>query len=231
MTVPVVPLPGATVMLLRDGEPGLEVLLLRRSDRASFVPGAHVFPGGVVDLADHDDRYLAHWSSAEPPLDLGWRVAAAREALEEAGVLLATTADGVPVGADHPLVAEVPELRHRVWRGEADLATVLAPHGLRLTLADMVYVARWVTPEESPRRYDARFYVAPMPPAQEPVADDQEVGQARWWCPRDALDAWQADRILLIEPTVASLELLADFDRVDDALGQLRDQQPREEVG
>ena len=51
----VVPRPAATVMLLRDGTRGLEVLLLQRASTTPFVPGAHVFPGGAVDDADHDD--------------------------------------------------------------------------------------------------------------------------------------------------------------------------------
>ena len=49
---PVAPKPAATVLLLRDGEAGLEVLMTRRSTKASFAPGAFVFPGGVVDQAD-----------------------------------------------------------------------------------------------------------------------------------------------------------------------------------
>jgi recombination protein RecT len=54
---PVTPLDAATVLLLRDApQPGggtaLEVLMTRRSDKASFVPGAHVFPGGGIEAQD-----------------------------------------------------------------------------------------------------------------------------------------------------------------------------------
>ncbi len=62
MTTPVTPRPAATIMLLRDADDGvdrrLEVLLLRRSGRTPFAPGAHVFPGGAVDPGDHDPRLL-----------------------------------------------------------------------------------------------------------------------------------------------------------------------------
>ena len=44
--------PAATVLLLRDGPSGLEVLMTRRSATASFAPGAYVFPGGGIDAAD-----------------------------------------------------------------------------------------------------------------------------------------------------------------------------------
>ena len=62
------PLPAASVIVLRDAP--LEVLMLRRHGGASFMPNAWVFPGGVVERE-------------ETP-----RQAAAREAQEEAGVVL-----------------------------------------------------------------------------------------------------------------------------------------------
>lgn len=219
VTRPPTPRPGATLMLLR-GRDGLEVLMLRRSDRARFVPGAHVFPGGAVDEADHDPVY--HHHARAVPGDLPHRVAAIREALEEAGILLARTADGEPVEGTHPALADAPRLRHDVETGAGDLASLCGAHGLRLAVDDVVPVDRWITPEESPVRFDARFYAAPAPPGQTAVADDREVSDARWWRPAHALDAWQADRIQLIEPTVASLRLLSEFASVESAVEELR---------
>jgi 8-oxo-dGTP pyrophosphatase MutT (NUDIX family) len=63
---------AATVVVARDGDAGIEVVLLRRTPHAVFVPGAHVFPGGAVDAEDGDD----------------FRRTAAREAFEEAGLVL-----------------------------------------------------------------------------------------------------------------------------------------------
>lgn len=63
---------GATVVVLRDGRPGIEVLLLRRTLAAVFVPGAHVFPGGAADAGDGGDL----------------RVTAVRETYEESGLVL-----------------------------------------------------------------------------------------------------------------------------------------------
>jgi hypothetical protein len=44
--------PAAATMIVRDGADGLEVLLLRRSPEASFMPGSWVFPGGVLEPGD-----------------------------------------------------------------------------------------------------------------------------------------------------------------------------------
>jgi 8-oxo-dGTP pyrophosphatase MutT (NUDIX family) len=74
----VVPAPAATVVLVRDGIEGLEVLLAKRSSKLAFHGGAWVFPGGRIDPDDY----------AGMPEDLlgAARRAAAREAKEEAGV-------------------------------------------------------------------------------------------------------------------------------------------------
>jgi 8-oxo-dGTP pyrophosphatase MutT (NUDIX family) len=70
--------PAASVILLRDGERGLEVLMLRRTAKASFAADAWVFPGGRIDPEDGLD-----------PLSMeAARVGAARETVEEAGVVV-----------------------------------------------------------------------------------------------------------------------------------------------
>jgi len=66
------PRQAATVILLRDGETGPEVLLVKRARGAAFMAEAHVFPGGRLDESDGGDHARA----------------AAREAAEEAGVAL-----------------------------------------------------------------------------------------------------------------------------------------------
>jgi 8-oxo-dGTP pyrophosphatase MutT (NUDIX family) len=74
--------PSATVVLLRDGAGGLEVLLARRQTRLAFHGGAWVFPGGRVDPADYTD------GDAGDELDAARR-AALREAAEEVGLTVA----------------------------------------------------------------------------------------------------------------------------------------------
>src|SRR5580658_4201806 len=74
--------PAATVVPLRDGGDGLEVLLLRRNDRGPF-GGMWVFPGGQVDAADWPAGQGAGEETAEIAAA---RRAAVREAREEAGL-------------------------------------------------------------------------------------------------------------------------------------------------
>jgi 8-oxo-dGTP pyrophosphatase MutT (NUDIX family) len=70
--------PAATVVLIRDGDTGLEVLLARRSSKLAFHGGAWVFPGGRIDPDDYGDVPDDVFTAAQR--------AAAREAKEEAGV-------------------------------------------------------------------------------------------------------------------------------------------------
>ncbi len=72
---PTVPRQAATIILLRGGSASLEVLLVRRTERARFMAGVWVFPGGAVDAAEGEG-------------DAAHRRAAVRELREEAGIAL-----------------------------------------------------------------------------------------------------------------------------------------------
>jgi 8-oxo-dGTP pyrophosphatase MutT (NUDIX family) len=69
-------IPAASVILLRDGGQGLEVLMLRRTAKASFAADAWVFPGGRIDPED----------GVDPGSVQAARQGAARETMEEAGM-------------------------------------------------------------------------------------------------------------------------------------------------
>src|SRR6478736_516274 len=93
MTEPLIPRPAATLALLRDGEGGPEVLMMRRTHLAEFASGVYVFPGGAVDAADSDPA-LATRALGMVEGGLAYWVAAIRECCEEAGLLLAYDGGG-----------------------------------------------------------------------------------------------------------------------------------------
>jgi 8-oxo-dGTP pyrophosphatase MutT (NUDIX family) len=76
---PSVPRPAASIVLLRRGgkhqDRALEVLLLKRTERARFMPNVWVFPGGAVDDSDGED-------------EARFKACAVRELEEESGIAL-----------------------------------------------------------------------------------------------------------------------------------------------
>jgi 8-oxo-dGTP pyrophosphatase MutT (NUDIX family) len=212
---------AATAVLMRDGEHGPEVLLLRRNRTSGFVPGAYVFPGGRVDEADADPRVLAEVPDvpAEPPPEY-W-AAALREVFEETGVLLARDAAGGFV-ADAVSDPELEALRVALLEDRRTLREVLAERGLRPALERMVYAAHWITPLVEPRRFDTRFFLAALPPGRSTTFEPREMSDAVWLRPEAALESFAAGSLPMIFPTARTLESIAGFETVAAALAAFR---------
>ncbi|MCZ4316918.1 MBL fold metallo-hydrolase [Comamonadaceae bacterium G21597-S1] len=200
--------PAATVLLLRDGAQGVEVLMTRRSPNASFAPGAYVFPGGGIDAADAAAHHLARRRPGQGDLQVTQAIAAIRESFEELGIVLARRPDGRWLDA-----ATLAALDRN-----APFAEQCAARGLELA-ADAVFVlAHWVTDRDLPRRFDVPFLVARMPDGQEPVADETEQFEPRWVRPADALERHAAGAFFMIFPTIRTLQRLSAFADVDALL-------------
>lgn len=211
--------PAATVILMRDQTRGPEVLLLRRNRHSGFVPGAYVFPGGVVDEADeHGSLSSRARGVASPPSHALW-IAAARELFEEAGVLLARRrTDDSSVVDSHALVG----WRNALLDDEVTMAELLEREDLVLDLRGMAYCAHWITPLAEPRRYDTHFFAAALPKGATANVDAREMTDARWVTPRHGLDEFSDGNMPMVFPTVKTLEMLRDYETVADALGALR---------
>ncbi len=214
-----VPVSDAATVMIIDDRPELEVLLVHRTERVVFGPGTWVFPGGRVDAADdleRNDSVCTGLSDAEASdvLDverggLAWWIAAARETLEESGILLAAR----PVGAD--LIAAI---RAEVLADEGRFVELLVEHRIHLDASRIEEVARFITPVGPPRRFDARFFVARAPAGQEASHDDGEIVNHRWIRPTDALRAWREGEMDMMTPTVRMVACLERYSSADEVL-------------
>ncbi len=231
---------AATVMLIDDRPTDdgdeLHVLMVQRTARLVFAPAAWVFPGGRVDPDDHRDDFdtlcdgLSD-SEASSILDvpsggLAWWLAACRETLEEAGMLL--IGDGTPASAVDPGLVRT--MRDIVRADEGRFVDLLLQHRLTVDATAIEEVARFITPLGSPRRFDARFFVARAPHGQEPVHDDGEIVATEWVRPADALERWRAGEFEMISPTVRMVDCLRRFDTADDVLALARRRLPYQRV-
>ena len=200
--------PAATVLLLRDGPQGIEVLMTRRALTASFAPGAYVFPGGGIDAADAQVHRMAHRRPTQSDLHLTQAIAAIRESFEELGILFARHADGR--WADHNDIAAID--RKGPFAGQCQA------RGLTLAAEQVFVLAHWITDRDLPRRFDVPFLVARMPESQTPVADESEQFEPVWVRPQDALARHEAGQFFIIFPTIRTLDRLKAFATVDAVL-------------
>lgn len=228
------PRDAATVVMLRDGAAGLEVLLLRRHAKSNVLGGAYVFPGGKVDAQDAAADMLGqldrdpaelHARLGEPSLSpaqaAAFYAAAAREAAEESGVLF------LQVGAAE-IALHSSRTCTRLRAGEP-FAALLAEHDATLDTDALAPWSRWITPRRPSvmnQRFDTRFFLAAVPPLQEAQQDDHEVTETRWLTPHAALTQYREYQIDMAPPQIVSLLHLLQFRDVAEAMRQARAGRP-----
>jgi 8-oxo-dGTP pyrophosphatase MutT (NUDIX family) len=195
---PLQPRPAASVLLVRDIGPTLEVLIVQRPARGYF-GGLHVFPGGAVDPIDHSE--LAQRVVSGPAHDHEFRAAAMRELAEEVG--LALTGEGVVAAPD--------------LRGE-ELYSSLDGNGSRLEGERLVLISRWVTPISAPVRFDTRFYIATVQETPPIRLDPDELVGHMWAAPEQALSMHEQGDLALILPTLTHLRWLTRRSDAADVL-------------
>lgn len=168
LTRPVRPRDAASLILLRKAGRRHEVLLGRRASAHRFMPDVYVFPGGRLD---NEDRTA-------------------------------------PIHADLP--AEVAAKMVRRWSGAkvralavAAVRETLEETGLVLgrfhegsfhaDLGRLDYIARAITPTNSPIRFHARFFIAEVTEEHGTARDSSELHDLRWASVEDALTLPIAD--------------------------------------
>ncbi len=220
---------ASTIVLVRTSRhENIEVLMLKRNMQSGYVPGAHIFPGGEVDVADYaeDAMALCHGITNEQASKrlgnttsgLAWWGAAIRECFEEVGLLLATPATsptGELVSLDSPKdIERFKEYRSSVTAHPEQMVFVCRDEGLQLAASNLHYFSHWITPHGAPRRYDTRFFLAVAPSRQSPLPDSREIVEAVWITPQDALAQHASGTFDMLLPTVKTLEQLSRFDNV-----------------
>ena len=155
---------AATILLVRDGGDGLEILLLKRNSNAKNMADVWMFPGGKIDEEDAGSNELER---------------AATGGLRE-------------------------------LREEADIS---------LELDSLTTFSHWLTPEGQKRRFATWFFIAALPTEASVKVDGEEMVEATWMSPRDAVSEHRAGRLRLPPPTVVSL---LDVSGSDSVLGAIQ---------
>ena len=164
------PRDAATLIIIRRDGPKPRVLMGRRHGGHDFMPDKWVFPGGRIDPSDfrapvaaelRPDVAAALSKTTPAKRARALALSAIRETFEEAGLML-----GKP-GTHRPIAGP--------WR-------LFLQHGALPDLSALDFVARAVTPPMSPKRFDARFFMAEADRliSLEPQPDCGELDEIAW---------------------------------------------------
>ena len=218
------PKPAATVILVKENEHGEPCFfLVKRHGRSGFIAGAHVFPGGRVDPEDAIAKmeqqtvpsFDAWAKTTESTPAVAFATAAIRETAEECGVFLVCEQSGAPIPTQ--LAASL----FLQLKDGGSFHELIAQHSLQLRLQDCLPFTWWITPENEPKRYDTRFFLARIPDGQLASFDAHEVIGGDWFTAKDALAAYEDGAILLAPPTFAIMEDLRPFTSFNEIASQL----------
>ncbi len=211
---------SATILLLRDGEEGPEVLMVKRHYEIDFAAGALVFPGGKTHEEDIHPDWDALTDGDFGPVQQDARIAAVREAYEESGILLARHSSDRGINAplvDAGVSARLAPFRAAVDRREMSFLGLMRENGIVLALDSLIHFGHWITPVMMPKRFDTHFYVAPAPKDQVAAHDGRETTDAVWLGAQTALDLEAQGQATIIFPTRMNLVKLARARSVADA--------------
>ena len=167
----------AATLILTRGEQNLEVLMGRRAAGHVFMASKWVFPGGRIDPSDfraHAIGKLNHDTARRLEMEMPHRRARAlaltaiRETFEETGLILGKPAPAASVAGP--------------WREYRQAGAVP-------DLSALTYVARAITPPGRTRRFDARFFTAPIEALRDPdkIEGSGELDEIAWLPIEDAI--------------------------------------------
>ncbi|WP_066062326.1 NUDIX hydrolase [Neobacillus soli] len=203
-----IPRPASTVVLIDDLS---RVYLTKRPETMKFMGGFYVFPGGSVDKDDYtNSSECINYVNRNEFFDPAYYVAAARELFEEVGVLVCKTDDGADVYLE---AGTAMEYRRLLLKGEMSFIQLVKKEGLQFQLDSLEYFGQIITPNVSPIRFDTRFFLTKLPNGQSPLPDLNEISDALWISPADALLDYQNGKISLAPPTIHALTTILNYQK------------------
>ncbi len=211
---------AASLLICRDGEKGLEVLVLKRSSAMRFLPGFLSFPGGSLDATDAPLRSC--WSHPvtgnEQADDADYAAGALRETSEETGLLPAVCDSQ---GQTQTVFLDKTR-QQALLEGTSTFVELLEALRLQIDGRNLRFVGRWITPPFMPKRFDTRFFITVAAGAADELRVNPDENEwAAWYRPSDILGRVLAKEEKAAPPTQAMLRAMAEFDTTADCFAAL----------
>ena len=237
------PLDSATVILTRESSQGqFKVFLMRRHRDQDFMGGAFVFPGGRLDeetatsissptpgvsrvpkpsvaCRPQTCRKRRPWGSSSLPFVRPSKSPGSSLPTMQSGQII-DLAEGEKAGRFAGYRLQIHD--HRL-----SLTEMAEQEGLTFAPDLLTPYSHWITPEIESKRFSTRFFLARQPPEQIPFHDTIEMTKSQWLTPSTAIEQQKEGRILLMPPTLKSLEELNEFDSLDDLFQAARSREIR----
>ncbi|CAG4977473.1 unnamed protein product [Parnassius apollo] len=221
-----------------------DILLQTRTHNASF-PNSVVFPGGVCEAADEDERWLKLLStfgfirndfeslhnigSPVTPLfqnnpiqrHIALRITAIRETFEELGLLICSSEHKNKRSNVWANLISNPDLKYwqeRVSNNPADLLVLCKEYNCYPDIWSLHYWSNWLTPTNLPKRFDTAFFLAALESKPLHVKNNVEVVNVKWLNPLQILEKSSKGDVLLYPPQAYELKRLSYLPDINELL-------------
>ncbi|MGC8738687.1 MAG: MBL fold metallo-hydrolase [Candidatus Hydrogenedens sp.] len=186
----------------RKNKRDIEVLVIKRGETLSFLPGHHAFPGGSIE--EEDKKCEVFGSNSEKIKSA--LVGAIRETFEETGYL--------PIQIKKNISnEELNEIWERFHHREINFVEVQKKFNLKLNLDEYFFSGPWITPPGLPQRFETYFFFIEWKPEYYVIEGkkNEEVDLIEWDTPQNILYRWHKQEISISTPVAFILEQIEAF--------------------
>ena len=207
-------LPAATVALLREGNAGLEVLLVLRNPELRFMGGTWVFPGGRTDPEDYSASPADYSAGAINP------ETQPSPPEPTAGVEPLRPPDGDAASTPPPMFSRAYTAARAAAVRETQEETGLIPD-----VRQLIAHSHWLPPVRIPQQFATWFFLSPAPPGNVRI-DNTENHDWMWISPPEAVRRRDNGTLEIAPPTYVTLLHLAEYASTDEAFSAARSKPP-----
>jgi len=195
---------ASSLILMVPSEHGYRILMMKRALTLRFLAGYHAFPGGTLDKCD--EQFQGNQTELE--ID---KLTAIRETFEETGILIMK-------GKDPHLTLEDREAwRVKVQQNGSEFQHLCEHFHIQPDLDRLYYWSNWITPETSSTRFDTRFFITWFDHLPDYARHHpSEASTTDWFSPKEALQLFIENKILLIDPQLYTIYELSQYSTIQE---------------
>ena len=208
-------IPASSILLVKDTQYGIEVLMVKRSSRPPF-SDLYAFPGGKVDESDFNELYFSsiesnkennfHKSMCNDTKKIAFVIAAIRELFEETNILIPKK-NGSSLSS-----LNKDEIFFELFKNNQ----------LTIDFDKLALLSHWITPAVEPKRFDTRFFIYQVDDNVYPKHDGIEIVESFWITPQEALKKSKCGDMNMILPTINNLKDISRFNSVKELMNEYR---------